>query len=543
MAVSAAVQARIHAAVRRNEEPSPIASGLTLWVGAPRVKVANADGTLTEAGRFYVHLSHKDPRRFRQAVQKTRDGVDFVTEHGRRRYLTRRDPAHPGTYVPTAAGRAHYHYQVHWTVLVPATAEKLEGDASKRWTHSRRAGGGEEEVTIPITDTEIVDTLSRLPEYGWVRDERPDGEQHAFIQRAVRAYLRSQARDPIAFDEGREQVVLKDFTASGVKYYYDPSRPMHFDEKSERFRKHEPPQVEVLLNQPLRGLPEPPMEMYMKHLMIPEAWKDFDGQCVAHQLVAGMLHRKQHGNARDGSLKMGPAVAEHTLESMTRIIDEAFDFLYPGQGPRLMPVRRGPTAYEQSKLGGFVEGWRAKMKWGRVYTLDELTRRRRAPPHEPGPPGLRQRAPGGLQVHAGAGAVHALLRALLQRQGPADLRPVQDGPPRLRGGGAGGLGRRPRRALQRRHLARGGRDPEAADRGVHAAEPPGAHLLQRGLHLGPEAAGVRRAVAATRRGPSPSSPGTCGWTTCTCTSRARRLGNLSRRRCAGRSRCPTSSCG
>jgi hypothetical protein len=51
----------------------------------------------------------EDPRR-----------VEYVTEaNGRRRFLTRRDPAHPGSFLPTAAGRAHYHHQVRWTVLVP----------------------------------------------------------------------------------------------------------------------------------------------------------------------------------------------------------------------------------------------------------------------------------------------------------------------------------------------------------------------------------------------------------------------------------------
>jgi hypothetical protein len=180
----------------------------------------------------------------------------------------------------------------------------------------------------------------------------------------------------------------------------------------------------------------------MKHLLIPEAWRNFEGRCVMHRIV-GSVSSAGGNRAPWAQRRASPHQGLHRggahRRGITRLLDEAFDFLYPGQGPRMLPPFRGPTAYEDQKLGPFVDGWRKRDALGPVSSLEDLTTG--AARHMgQGPPGLRQRPAGMYGALPVRQRYRDLLQAVLQREGRPDLRPVRGGRPGLRGGRARGMG-------------------------------------------------------------------------------------------------------
>ena len=329
----ASQQHRLVLAVNKFEEPR--LSGNSVVIARPYVKLRDASGQITEAGRRYERLvaERGDRRRYEHThivhpdeQPEHRDGDEYLKDISGQVHKTRSwNPAGNGgrgEHRFTPFGVRAGHSSVRYTVQVPVWRTFIRKDGRHVSYAEQRSG---EPFLLPIDS----DLLGTLPLPGDLRVARNVGDherQKAFIKEALTEYLSKLQPD----ENGN--LVLSHFEQSDAYYTIDPRmitgwRDFLFSTEVEHFRADHAPITETILNRPLQGVPRVPYEMLWKLDLIPEALKDYDGRCVAHQLLAAVAGRSRVGrNARS---------LFSSLEDIEVVLDDLEFELYPGryEGP------------------------------------------------------------------------------------------------------------------------------------------------------------------------------------------------------------------
>jgi hypothetical protein len=221
-----------------------------------------------------LQLGGTIPRRFTNVRSDRRNRHEFTMVAGRggrlkRLYLRTWDPA-TERYTTTRAGRAQgYHDQVRFIVHVPVT-----GHVEDRTFDTTRDGRA---LTLPVDSAEVFQMHPELHTLAVVRAHESQARMTEFIREAIITFLRGLARDPAAFDAGREKVALTDYNQSDVWYSFNSAKAREignwtFDMELERFQDADHPTNETVLGRPLRAFIDASDDMWMKHHIVAEAF-------------------------------------------------------------------------------------------------------------------------------------------------------------------------------------------------------------------------------------------------------------------------------
>ena len=294
MAVSAPRRARIQAAVDAHQEPVQSGNSLML-VGRPGIVLRGPNNNVTAEGILYEQLlrDRGGPTRRGEHLGHFHPDARIVHLNGREEVEDRRGiMRHTRNWDPAAnAGRGAFAYtragmrltpKVSYIVNVPVIGHARNPDGTWRTFTTQRDGRA---VTVPVTD----DMIGRFATPGGLNVARDVGDHHrqkSFIRDAIRSWLMHQSRD------GDNHILLNDFVASDMYYTFDEHRlgdynGFEFSEEFQNFREHAPPTTEAILGIPLRapGVIPIPREMLWQHNLVPECRRDYNGQCVKHQLL------------------------------------------------------------------------------------------------------------------------------------------------------------------------------------------------------------------------------------------------------------------
>ena len=371
MEVSRGVRARLTAAFGRGETPTPSTeTGLALKVGSVIVK--GADGIITPAGHAWLQLGGTIPRRFTNVRSDRRNRHEFTMVAGRggrlkRLYLRTWDPA-TERYTTTRAGRAQgYHDQVRFIVHVP-----VAGHVEDRTFDTTRDGRA---LTLPVDSAEVFQMHPELHTLAVVRAHESQARMTEFIREAIITFLRGLARDPAAFDAGREKVALTDYNQSDVWYSFNSAKAREignwtFDMELERFQDADHPTNETVLGRPLRAFIEASDDMWMKHHIVAEAFTSSGVNCVVQQLLVVLRRRKCVGNSR-GEARQETQEPQFHPKALEVLIDQIAAFRYPGKGARI--------AYEalEEKERKLLKKYHKQMEekifeWGSIHSFAAL---------------------------------------------------------------------------------------------------------------------------------------------------------------------------
>ena len=379
--------------------------GDSVYIGHPGIYIRAMNGVLTPAGEAYENMVREtegaipESRIFHHNAQPVMNhGVELARDRdGANRVLRRWDPTlndGRGGWKFTKSGGL-YHGRVRFLVEVPVYVNYWDPRRHETRHYEMEDGAP---ATLEMTDQYLVGHHVLPGDFGVVRNVGTLERQSHFIEAGLRRYfddeiakLHRVAHDddpnvPEGYDTlepGTGRLMFTSFVQSDRYYTYRPSGQFKISFEGVTSPDHERPTVEVVLGRQLHGKFQLPPEMLWTLDLEETARADFDGKCVAHQLlcvkkrlshnkdsaaqkvwnnikeVKVVLHYLQyrcHGGCRDPPVRISDAARHHLeifLPAWKR--EHTQKKLFDAMAPRALDDLRSDTVVTQLQRGDYKD--------------------------------------------------------------------------------------------------------------------------------------------------------------------------------------------